>query len=186
MPRPRPCTPLALTLPVCTRRGPERVLEGRRRPVQQLQQRLLELERPQRPVQPVHTVAAAVRRLCQALPQPGARRRHRRSRGWQPALRRAHPQEKKGEPLLPPPGLPRPGYARVLVGGRATKRGHVSPEGAGPPPARASRCLESELARVPQPSQGLGALKADVRHSVVLHSLSSCKIKLIFYFSPVK
>lgn len=76
---------------VCMDRGPQRILEGgRRRAFQQQQQRLLELERPQRPVQPVHAVAAAVGRQLQARPQPraaaAAGRRHRRGGGQQPAL----------------------------------------------------------------------------------------------------
>lgn len=92
-------------------RGPERLLEGgRSRAVQQQQQRLLELERPQRPVEPVHAVAAALGRQLQALPQPrAARRRHRRGRGGQPALRRAHPQEEKGGSRA---AVPRPSPSR--------------------------------------------------------------------------
>lgn len=43
----------------CAHRGPQRVLEGGRT-LQQQQQRLLELECSQRPVQPVHALAAIV------------------------------------------------------------------------------------------------------------------------------
>ena len=84
---------------------------GLRRPLHPFQQQLfgglLELVGPQRPVQPVHAVPAAVRRQLQAFP------RLRRGGGWrrpggsrrpqpggagrqQPAVRRAHPSQAQG------------------------------------------------------------------------------------------